>query len=1315
MDILNSDRQLLFAIQLKNLSSTLTLSNILSDSKTSFVKRFLETYPDAIPILVSYGKISDDLLRWKAEKDRISKNDERILQKFKITKEDWALIKAKTEFTEVNEEQIAYEVEQMMKKDFSLIDPIPTIGFLLNWLQYIAEKQQPITIRDVYSKIEDFAQYITQRIAIHNQHGVVLKSLHKISTENSDKATLEKEFYNATLTRYEHILSGLDVNREQYLKKINQGLKESNTLILRGASGQGKTALLYSYVHRFASDWLSFELNIQQDPVLTQHAIQGIASISKKLDIPTVFIVNVIPNSTEWVRIVKESAHLKHIKFLVAIRNEDWYRASAIGVEFEHQEIALSLSRQEADSIYAVLNKRRKIVRFSDFEQAWIQLGDDVPLLEFIYSITQGESLHNKLKQQVRQLASEAHLGVNHQIEFLRMISLADAAGAKIEVSKLDSNIDYQFIIEKLENEYLIKKSSDRKYIQGLHLVRSQKLVEILFDEFTNHKEDYGYRCIPLVADEDLYLFLLQQFHQNIFTSKNFINELGRKIPIPNWAVYASTIKSLIWLGTRDYVETNRNVIDECRAAYGSAWSAFTNFLFNSGHDINHMLNLLGADEEKKNHINDINQRLTSNKNVFNLASAAIATMSFPTAQPSSLFDWKSFGEALFWLSNIPNTKGSVAIFPAQSFTQAYKEMDSKSLSKLMLGMYSYSPELDSIRKQNFPHFISRIKSEFDIIHLELNHDEVNVHYIIDILKNEGKRDSNDFVVNILEILRSGIPDKLKFNAQGYGHRLQTLAANTDSTHKSIAVNNLPLEEWTSINACIMKLYEYPYRPENWSDFADKLNTWEAFITRKIQEFNNAFDVLLKGSKNYTPVIPVIQNALIQRADAVQAPKPITNSLGIYSEKDKEASPENGQDNVNNKIQSKYECFFKSVSEFKTSIENFIQQSAQTTYSIAKQVTDPHHIHDENIERLSQINLHNALKNLNDYIAQYEAVLKNLDIARTTKIEPNKLIIAAITWKDFLNNNTKGDRSVERILKLRRDFENKLNTACRQISKSAQFSIRYINSKETDEKPILLIDSATPFWSLMGYKEAYQIVQQTINNPEHIGLKNLMLRLWFENFYFIQTVQGKSINGNWNEVRFYNIKDKRFEEQTIFNSIPKQIDDKIRETLNMERWADLYPEFENINRASEAYGKLILLVDHLYDLRLFEEITLEESDLAKLKEHTKKMGIVVQESLQIVLDSVHEWIEMFPFDEETFKNSEEEQLYFNALLNFKNHLFPKLKGDEEEYELAINMSIMPEWIERLKVCTENWEIFLILLHGKFISSKTSKINRQITS
>jgi hypothetical protein len=179
------------------------------------------------------------------------------------------------------------------------------------------------------------------------------------------------------------------------------------------------------------------------------------------------------------------------------------------------------------------------------------------------------------------------------------------------------------------------------------------------------------------------------------------------------------------------------------------------------------------------------------------------------------------------------------------------------------------------------------------------------------------------------------------------------------------------------------------------------------------------------------------------------------------------------------------------------------------------------------------------------------------------------------------------------------------------------------------------------------------------------------------------------------------LKDKHFEELSIINWISQQINDNVLENLKLNSWRKLVPVFNEIQKTSEAYSRMILLVDHFYDLRLFDDVELIEADQMKLKAYTDEVGLKIQHPLQTVLDSLVIWIEIFPFDEETCKNSEEEQGYFNALINIKDNIFPEPKGDEEDYEVIINMRVVSRWIERLKICTENWGLFLLLLNGKY--------------
>lgn len=81
LDVLDNEHNIIYAIKLKILSKPITLSDILSEKKTSFIKRFIENYVNSIPMMVSYGEISQDLKSWNQNKDNINRSSKNSFSK----------------------------------------------------------------------------------------------------------------------------------------------------------------------------------------------------------------------------------------------------------------------------------------------------------------------------------------------------------------------------------------------------------------------------------------------------------------------------------------------------------------------------------------------------------------------------------------------------------------------------------------------------------------------------------------------------------------------------------------------------------------------------------------------------------------------------------------------------------------------------------------------------------------------------------------------------------------------------------------------------------------------------------------------------------------------------------------------------------------------------------------------------------------------------------------------------------------------------------------------------------------------------------
>ena len=87
----------------------------------------------------------------------------------------------------------------------------------------------------------------------------------------------------------------------------------------------------------------------------------------------------------------------------------------------------------EAEEIFKILFHKQSINHYLNFTDAWNAFGNKGSLLEFVYLITQGGKLKERLQSQIDRLIDENN---NHIISILRCIAVATASGARINVKK---------------------------------------------------------------------------------------------------------------------------------------------------------------------------------------------------------------------------------------------------------------------------------------------------------------------------------------------------------------------------------------------------------------------------------------------------------------------------------------------------------------------------------------------------------------------------------------------------------------------------------------------------------------------------------------------------------------------------------------------------------------------------------------------------------------------------------------------------------------------------------------------------------------
>lgn len=1299
-------------IQIKNLNAPITLSDLISNKRTSFFKRFLTnklSNPNLVPVLVSFGAISDSLEAWLSSKSSISASEKKELKRYSLTDEEWLSIKHALEIIEVAEDDLQSSIEDKLKQEYPFIDPKPTVSILLYWLSVCAEKRMLVTKKELSDVIDSVGLYLSERIAVHEQLGLYIKPLSDSQSNSADSSILADEYYSGISARYEHIYHDLDVNRDNYNRLIKESFEKHRVVIIQGASGQGKSTLAYRFVYDYCPEHLVYEVLLQEEVINTRKAILAITSLAKGLRTPILLLIHVSPNSVGWMKLVREFSFDKNIQFLITIRQEDWYKATSTGIDFLHKEIELSLSKSEAEEIYLKLDSKVEDLDNNDFEEAWIKFGENGPLLEFVFSVTKGDTLKNRLKQQVAQLEKEIINSNSLVLDVLKIVALADFYGAKIDTKKLRHISNIQPIIKRLEKEYLIKSHEDGAYISGLHPLRSLLIVNELFDETINDKQDYVLLSLRYIDDHDLYMYLVHVFNHNIISHNQLINKV-QDIEC-SWVSYAACLNALLWKGVCDYIEENRSVLAEAYDTWGDAWIMFTDIYFGKTFSVETLFEAvdLFSDEDKAQALK-INEQLSNKENSFEYARLFFERISLPAVLQPVNDELKGFGFVCFWLSQLQNTQLNINNYLQELSNH---DFDASTISALLLGVKQLQKDITKPIAHLEEKFLEALQLEYNIPHIEVFEQDIKAQYIVNIFASDEEEFSlNDKSVSIIDLLRSAFPNKQKYSAIGIGHNIPLLQLPHDNSSKNIDISNLPLGHWTRLNALARMRFEYVYLPNNWSSFHQLLSNWEKEHSEKVNLFNTTFKKY-RVEHELSTLLPLVENANYVSLKSIKKPKSISDPLGVYinidSEKRVQAGDEKEKTSIK-KFDTKFSRYFKELTEYKSSLENFFRQSGEVIYHRLKKITDPNYEHDSNFEYLSQINLYSAIKNTKRFRHTEMLYSHKFDHLYDTKVQPASLYSTALYWREYIteaNNIGNSYHRADYLSKIKTDFESRIKRGFKKYQKYTSYSLSYKNKIGNLSIPVVIIQVSNPAYIPQALETSFTVIHDAIANLDYSSLKQLMIDEYFEHIYLLPLINKNTINNSWYQIPNYNFR-KAIEELANFNWVPTQIPNKIYETLKLNDWNKILPKVQKAQTFLGKYYSLPIMVQHIVQVSVFDTLELNETGEKVFSDQVQIVHKELQENFQFVLDFLFEVLNEFSFDETKCAEDALEYEFWEAMTNIRDNLFPTEKGDEVDYQVRLELSDFVTWNGRLSDCSEDVYVFYNLLVGKYIDQYVSR-------
>lgn len=1189
LDILDINHNYIEIIQIKNKTTSLTYSDLKSKS-SSFFKRArsaINHSPNTIIKLISFSPISNDLI-----------NHQKLAQKLKksgFNDTDIKKIIDNYKYEIVDEKELESQILSTLKGLSVFTNPKVALELLLYWLFIAGEKQEKINSKELISKLERIGKFTTEQTSFNNQfyNSIIPFSIKTITEE--DIEIYKEGFYYGVSAKFEHILADLDVLRNDKLEAIKQDFINNNIVFIHGASGQGKSTLAYRYLHDFSSNQTSYELKISQNLSEVYETINALDALSKGLAFPITLYLDIKPQDIYWNEILKELYGRRNLRFLITIRQEDWNKL-ALGIDYRFSEIDLTFDKKEASIIYENLSLFKEDLNFIDFEESWSKFKKGGMLLEYVYLITQGDTLKTRLEQQIKKIEERVLINNTDELEILRYVCLADSLNSKINYKRLASSLNIKapkLYIDYFEKEYLLQYSNNKEYLTGLHPIRSKMLCEILFHE-NNFLDisDYTINSLHLIDEEDLYIYLLESFLSGL-KIKSCIEKL-RAIKFNSWTGYSGTITALIWKGMYDFIFINNiNPIKELYSEFKENWSYNVPFDFANDERANGVFVILQQyyNEEKIQKINEINKQFKSKNTIYNYVKEFLKNKSILDTNVLTSLDVKSLGEVNFWISELKLNIKTI-INEDQLLEKLDIALSLKDYSILLFGLQlnDYNPlYVQRIKKL----FIEKLRKENNILFLEET-ERIDCKYFFDPIDFDDQNNSkgnfmNNASMKIIDLLRFAFPNKEIYSIKGIEYAFFGIEIAHDPSHKEIPISNLPNPYLVANNALIGNLFNYQFKPDNWGDYVfivnqnrEKYSELVLSLIYKFEEYFKSHDIV-----KFVTYISELKLQL-QEIKPTPFPKNISDKWGYISDGTDLEQLNNNNIIITESVLSlkKYSKFKEYSNNFFSSLNSFLNTLDSHIISIIQIKLSQKNKEDYN-PNLAFYNIKKALSNCNLYHAEFVKLFSkfcdNEKLNQLSVKENKNLEILFNCWHQFNYKNEKLNNKVlkqtnQNFLMTKNDLIKRFSNERKEIAKEKGFLFNIYLTDKTENTLILTCEVSSDDY-LYSIIVARELLQRTIK-ASYTSVKSVYIENNIKTAIYIPFFNGKPINRGALQLTLYNL-DKEIDECEFWVDPFYKLNDKLKNSIELDFWNEKIP---NIGNYEKILGELTSLKELKYQI-----------------------------------------------------------------------------------------------------------------------------------
>jgi len=588
----------------------------------------------------------------------------------------------------------------------------------------------------------------------------------KISFKIDNTVKVDDSYFDGKSAKPIDIINKLPVIRNNWINNIKESLLEFDVTVIKSSSGQGKSTLAWQVCKYLEEEKLSIYELLYCDSIDKVEELYDFVNTRVSIgELPIIVLDGLNQVISKYDILINRLSELP-VKIIITTREEDWYKYSFDTSKTKLKIIDIKLLKEEAKDIYNQLKINNRIHKnIKNWQSVWEQVEQKGLLIEYVYLLTHGSMIKDRLEYQIKQLNQEEDSKA--KIEILRLITLSDILNIKIQTrilsNHLENNIDFKSdrgeLYNLLEKEYFIR--FDKKYVEGLHPIRSEHLSKILHQntaieetaisllQIIDNKFIYDYFiAIPLLIDSDKEYFFEES--SKIIAQKSFIEMVQSIDGLMHYEPYR------FWIDNKEIFD---NVYNE----------GFINLFVMDTLPFAKLETIKKSNDTAETAAFQFLIEQLDKLSLYNIESAYIHTFTSLLAKELSkninnILSYENFGFLMRWLKELDITLDKNINLDEDLLLQIIEEKDLKESSSLCSYFYiskneQYINFIEKYKKSIF----SILKKKTDSIIIYDDNNEINIKYLIDNSKSDKL---NECSMERIDIINDFFPNYERYNTE---------------------------------------------------------------------------------------------------------------------------------------------------------------------------------------------------------------------------------------------------------------------------------------------------------------------------------------------------------------------------------------------------------------------------------------------------------------------------------------------------------------------------------------------------------------------